>query len=194
MEFCNFPSILSMLTNGERMGLNHHHAESCETGAPEETFRSFIRVIGLIQRAMLGHFARFDISPSQWATLRNLHRAEAEGLRGLRLTDLSERLLVRPPSITGVVARLERDGLVLREASATDQRAKLVRLTRKGRDQVERIMAVHGEKIAEVLGVLSDNERNELHRLLGRLAEHLENVVLPHVEMKKEKEPAVSAV
>jgi MarR family 2-MHQ and catechol resistance regulon transcriptional repressor len=176
------------------MALNNHPDKSCKTRPPEETFRSLIRVIGLMQRVMLGHFGRFGISPSQWATLRNLHRAESEGLPGLRLTDLSERLLVRPPSITGVVARLERDGLVIRKASMTDQRAKVVRLTRKGRELVERIMAVHGEKIAEVLGVLSDDERNELHRLLGRLAGHLQDVVLPHVEKAKEKEPAVSSV
>src|SRR6516162_5894518 len=100
----------------------------------EGTFRELIRTLGLLERVMQAYFARFGISGSQWGVLRNLHRAEGEGLPGLRLTDLSERLLVRPPSVTGAVDRLERAGLVTRGGSATDHRAKLVRLTPKGRN------------------------------------------------------------
>ena len=50
---------------------------------------------------MQPYFARFGITGSQWGILRTLHRAEREGLPSLRVTDLSDRLLVRPPSITG---------------------------------------------------------------------------------------------
>src|SRR6516165_1881415 len=78
----------------------------------ESTFRELVRTFGLVERVMQSHFARFGISGAQWGVLRNLHRAEQEGLPGLRLTDLSDRLLIRPPSVTGAVDRLERAGLV----------------------------------------------------------------------------------
>ena len=65
---------------------------------------------------MQPYFARFGISGAQWGVLRQLHLAEQEGLAGLRQTDLSERLLVRPPSVTGVVDRLERVGYVQRDS------------------------------------------------------------------------------
>src|SRR5438309_10975549 len=96
---------------------------------PENAFRELIRTFGLVERVMQPYFARFGISGAQWGVLRNLHRAEAEGLARLRLTDLSERLLIRPPSVTGVVDRLERTGLVARESSPDDLRAKQVGLT-----------------------------------------------------------------
>src|SRR5438270_5216932 len=86
----------------------------------EGAFRELIRVIGLVERVMQPYFARFGISGSQWGVLRQLHRAEEDGAPGLRLTDLSERLLIRPPSVTGVVDRLERAGLVVRDGSRTD--------------------------------------------------------------------------
>src|SRR4029077_12754388 len=110
---------------------------------PDSPFRELIRILGLLERQMQPYFARFGISGAQWGVLRNLHRAELEGLGGLRLTDLSERLLVRPPSVTGVVDRLERTGLVQRDSVSTDLRVKQVRLTSQGRAVVERVLEVH---------------------------------------------------
>ena len=92
----------------------------------------------------------------------------------MRLTDLSDRLLVRPPSVTGAVDRLERMGLVAREASPTDQRAKLVSLTPAGRQLVARAREGHAARVQGVLAVLSRSEQRELHRLLDRLGDHLE--------------------
>ena len=143
----------------------------------EGAFRELLRVLGLLERVMQPYFAQFGISGSQWGVLRNLHRAEQEGLPGLRLTDLSDRLLIRPPSVTGVVDRLERAGLVVRDGSPFDMRAKQVALTAKGRELVERILAVHGQQIDTILGVLKPAEQTELHRLLTRLEQHLEGVL-----------------
>src|SRR5437016_8507265 len=105
---------------------------------PEGTFRELLRVLGLLERVMQPYFAQFGISGSQWGVLRQLHRAEQDGLPGLRLTELSERLLIRPPSVTGLVDRLERARLVVRDGSPTDLRAKQIALTRAGRKLVER--------------------------------------------------------
>jgi len=143
----------------------------------EGTFRELLRVLGLLERVMQPYFAQFGISGSQWGVLRNLHRAEEQGLPGLRLTDLSDRLLIRPPSVTGVVDRLERAGLVVRDGSPFDMRAKQVVLTAKGRELVEQILAVHGRQIDTILGVLKPSEQTELHRLLSRLEQHLEGVL-----------------
>src|SRR3712207_3285394 len=126
---------------------------SLTTSPPSEgTFQSLIRTFGLLDRLMQPHFARFGVSASQWGVLRTLARAEQAGPSGLRLTDLSDRLLVRPPSVTGVVGRLERMGLVVRGSSPGDLRAKQVRLTPKGRALLDRAAAVHRGQIERVLG------------------------------------------
>src|SRR5713101_9551992 len=90
----------------------------------DNPLREFIRVEGLVERVMQHYFARFGISGSQWGLLRTLHRAEQEGHTRLRLTDLSDRLLIRPPSVTGAVDRLERAGLVARDSASLDHRSK----------------------------------------------------------------------
>jgi len=141
--------------------------------AAERSFRQLIRTFGLLERVMQPYFARFGISGAQWGVLRNLHRAEQEGQAGLRLTDLSRRMLIRPPSVTGIADRLEKVGLIVRRASETDGRSKHVALTEKGRHLVEQVLTVHPAQIARVMGGLSVEEQEQLDHLLVRVSEHI---------------------
>jgi len=143
----------------------------------EGAFRQMIRTIGLLERAMQPFFARFGITGAQWGVLRVLHRAELEGRPGLRLTDLSERLLIRPPSVTGVVDRLERARLVARADSADDLRAKQVALTPRGRQLVAHMTELHGEHVGAVMEALTPAELGQLHDLLLRLEGHLDGLL-----------------
>jgi DNA-binding MarR family transcriptional regulator len=143
----------------------------------EPAYRALIRTMGLLRRVMEPYFAQYGISTSQWSVLRALNRAEEEeNIKGVRLTDLSDRLLVRPPSVTGAVDRMERTGLVTRAASRKDQRAKVVRLTTSGRHLVERVQAGHAQRVQRVLGALRRDEQRQLRGLLDRLGDHLEGL------------------
>src|SRR4051794_17148314 len=137
-----------------------------DEAAPDAAFRSLVRTLGLLKRVMEPHFARFGISGSQWAVLRTLHRASEEGTPTLRLRDLGDRLLIRPPSVTGVVDRLVREGFVQRSASTTDQRVRNVKLTRSGCELVARVLQRHSRQITEVLAALNDEQRAQLYALL----------------------------
>src|SRR5689334_12134790 len=127
-----------------------------DTSSTETAFRAFIRTAGLVRNRMRPYFAQFGISGAQWGILRALHRAEGEGCEGLRLTDLGRRLLVRPPSVTTLIDRLERMGLVLRTAAKGDQRTKQVKLTRAGRRLVAKVLKRHPSQICEILGCLNE--------------------------------------
>jgi DNA-binding MarR family transcriptional regulator len=151
----------------------------------DNPLREFIRVQGLLERVMQAYFARFGISGSQWGLLRILHRAEQDGQSGLRLTDLSDRLLIRLPSVTGAVDRLERAGLVARDHAALDHRSKFVGLTKKGRQLIERILAVHEKQVTKVLGGLSWKEQAEFQRLLRLLGQHLETLIARGYEVNE---------
>lgn len=144
------------------------------SGPPaERAFRELIRAFGLVERLMQPYFARFGITGAQWGVLRQLHRAEGEGLMGLRLTDLGERLLIRPPSVTAAVDRLQRLHLVTRQGVPSDLRAKQVALTDEGRGIVERVLEVHGGQIARLMGGLDTAEQETLHRLLVQTGQHM---------------------
>jgi DNA-binding MarR family transcriptional regulator len=139
-------------------------------------FRALLRTFGLLKRVMEPHFTAVGISGAQWAILRNLHDVEIAGEPAVRLGDLGNRLLVRPPSVTGLVRRLRQMGLVVVAASVADQRAKTVTLTDAGREFVSTFRARHEAKIESVLGGLDPDEREDLLRLLTRLGGHLEHL------------------
>src|SRR6266480_6320444 len=132
------------------------------TPPQDSTFRGLIRTLGLLRRVMEPHFARFALSGSQWGVLRALHRAEEEAERGLRLTDIGERLLIRPPSVTGVVDRLAKSGLLKTAMAANDHRAKRVTLTAAGRQKIRRVLDEMPAQVESVLGCLSGEERVQL--------------------------------
>ena len=153
-----------------------HYPRRAAERTKDLALRSLMRTLGLLERVMQPYFSRFGITGSQWGVLHALHRAEADGLPGLRLTDLSERLIIRPPSVTGVIDRLERLALVVREAVAGDLRAKQVRLTPQSRQLIDRVLVGHAAQIDAVLGGLTDGDHAELHRLLESLNSHLESM------------------
>ena len=145
---------------------------------PETAVRTLVRSFGLLERVMQPYFAKFGISGAQWGVLRQLHRAESEGLPALRMTELSKRLLIRLPSATGVIDRLVRDGLVTRTALNEDLRVKQISLAQKGRRRVEQVLEGYDDQIASILDGLLPSEQGELQRLLNRLREHLEHLLV----------------
>ena len=148
--------------------------ESDTSPRSDATVRSLVRTCGLLRRVMEPHFGQFGISGSQWAVLRALNRAETVGEQSLRLTDLGDRLLVRPPSVTGVVDRLDKMGLIRREPSPDDARAKQVTLTSAGRALVERVLRAMPERVDSILSDLSQSDRHALRRLLDAVSARLE--------------------
>jgi DNA-binding MarR family transcriptional regulator len=143
----------------------------------DNALREMIRTFGLVERVMEPYFAQFGISGAQWGVLRNLHRAEQEGRPNLRLGELSERLLIRPPSVTGLIDRLERAELVTRQASPTDQRARQIQLSAAGRQLVRRILVHHDAQVNKVLAGLDTAEQAELSRLLAAWGRHLNELL-----------------
>ena len=146
---------------------SHSHPPS------EAALHSLLRFMGLLRQVMDPFFSRFGISGPQWGILRVLHRAETQGEKALRLTDVSQRMLIQPPSVTGVVGRMERLGLVARKDSTDDLRVRRVGLTPGGRKLIGRVQAKHREQINAVFAGLKPDELDRLVELLEKLDAHM---------------------
>ncbi len=91
---------------------------------------------------------------------------ERDGLRG---GELAERLGVEPPTVTKMVRRLERCGLVERRRDPSDARSFRVYLTGEGRS-LEGPVARCWETVEErTLAGMSPGERKTFHRLLTKV-------------------------
>lgn len=111
--------------------------------------------------------AEFGATLPQFDLLAQLDR-EPEGLR---LGEISKRTMVTNGNITGLVERLEADGLVSRETPGDDRRVTVARLTDEGRRVFAEMAAVHETWVRELmadidqaaLSVLAHNV-DQLHR------------------------------
>ena len=89
-------------------------------------------VDGMLKREFASSLPRFDL-------LAQLYRAPS----GLRMGELSERILTTGGNVTWLVAALEREGLVKRRTAPDDGRATLVRLSAVGRRRFAAMARAH---------------------------------------------------
>ena len=88
---------------------------------------------------------------------------------GLKMRELSQRLMVTGGNVTGITDGLEKEGLVVREVDAADRRVFRVKLTAEGKKQFNRMAAEHERWIIELFGPLSSKQKKQLVELLGEL-------------------------
>ena len=93
---------------------------------------------------------------------------------GMRMNELSRRMMVTGGNITGITDQLEAEGLVERAEVAGDRRAYLVRLTPKGRQQFNAMAQAHEAWIVDAFASLSARDIQTLHALLGKVKDHFQ--------------------
>ena len=100
-------------------------------------------------------FRRFGTTLPRFDLMAQLERSPD----GLRMGELSRRMMVTGGNVTGITDQLVAEGLVERRPIATDRRAHAVRLTAKGRRRFMTMAAEHERWIEEITGELPAAER-----------------------------------
>ncbi|MYN07438.1 MarR family winged helix-turn-helix transcriptional regulator [Pseudoduganella aquatica] len=92
---------------------------------------------------------------------------------GLRMGELSKRMMVTGGNITGITDQLEQENLVMRVPDPKDGRAYSVKLTQEGRSAFARMAAVHESWVAELLQPMPAADKGQLIDLLSQMKRHL---------------------
>jgi DNA-binding MarR family transcriptional regulator len=92
-----------------------------------------------------------------------------ESFQDLSLSTLSERIRAQNSTVTGIVDRMEREGLVRRERSKTDRRVVHLRLSEKGAKLAREIQVEPMEIFRSALLSLSPSDLRDLLRILTKL-------------------------
>jgi DNA-binding MarR family transcriptional regulator len=93
---------------------------------------------------------------------------------GLRMSMLSTALRVSNGNVTGIVDRLEREGLAERQPVKDDRRAILACLTEAGRNRFEEIARAHEGWINDYLLSLSEDDASRVNSDLSAITSQLE--------------------
>ena len=108
---------------------------------------------------------RFDTTLPRFDLMAQLERSPT----GLKMNELSRRMMVTGGNVTGITDQLVAEGLVERIDVEGDRRAYRVRLTAKGRKQFNDMARQHEDWIVEAFSALSEKDMATLHKLLGKV-------------------------
>jgi DNA-binding MarR family transcriptional regulator len=124
------------------------------------------RVESIVRQSLQASFGttlpRFDL-------MAQLERAP----QGLKMSELSQRMMVTGGNVTGITDGLEKEGLVVREVDAADRRVYRVRLTAEGQRQFRRMAAEHEQWVIALFEGMGRRDKQQLVELLGVLKRHV---------------------
>jgi len=96
-----------------------------------------------------------------------------ESFDNLSLSSLSERIRAQNSTVTGIIDRMEREGLVRRERSTTDRRVVHIRLSEKGQKLARQIQVEPMEIFRGALLGLSAADLRDLLRIMNKLGKYV---------------------
>jgi DNA-binding MarR family transcriptional regulator len=130
------------------------------------SLRRIIRAVDLYSRYLA---LRYSLTGPQLVCVRQLlkHGAMAPG-------EMARRISLSPATITGIVDRLEKRGIVSRERSLEDKRKVVIALTDTGERLVKQMPPPLHETFSNRLAELTPEEQAEIDRVLAQIVEMME--------------------
>lgn len=120
------------------------------------------------KRVRTGLREQFDTTLPRFDLMAQLERHP----EGLKMKELSHRLMVTGGNVTGITDQLVTEGLVERTEVDGDRRAFRVRLTPRGHAAFAEMARQHEHWIVQAFEGLSPRDLDQLHRLLGKVKQH----------------------
>lgn len=93
----------------------------------------------------------------------------------LTIGELSQKMFLACSTMTDLIDRMEKNGVVARVRDERDRRVVRIHLLDKGREIIDQVMQARRQYLAEILAHLSDEEAGQMKKHLSIL----------HEEMKK---------
>ena len=134
-----------------------------------EIMQSLRRIFKAIQDYSYDVSDKFGTTGPQLWALKTISQNE-----NLSLGELGRRMYLHPSTITGLIDRLEKKGLVERDRDQTDRRVIKLRLTSKGKGLVKRAPNPIQGKMIYGLRRLKRKELNSIHHSVQKLVEVME--------------------
>jgi MarR family transcriptional regulator, organic hydroperoxide resistance regulator len=115
---------------------------------------------------------RLGITATQLNVLKLL-----EEIGDLSLSELSKRIASQNSTVTGIVDRMVDAGLVQRERDDDDRRVWRIRMTAKGTRLARSVTVAPWDILHQAVDGLPAGEKQELIRLLDKVAAHVNQLI-----------------
>lgn len=118
-------------------------------------------------------FARYGVTADQFVLLATLSRGDAMTQR-----ELARRMPSDPSTVRAMLVLLETQGLVERDVHPSDSRARTVALTAAGKRKFRQLWTASESIRTQMFEAIHPDDAVEFIRILKRIAESLNNVIL----------------
>jgi MarR family transcriptional regulator, 2-MHQ and catechol-resistance regulon repressor len=133
----------------------------------QEAILNLLRTSDQVHNRLGRLFRQFDLTPSKYNVLRILR---GEG-KPIPVLEVASRLIQVVPAITGLIDRLEAQGLVQRKKCEEDRRVVYVAITKRGLELLTRIEQPLTALQQDLMRIHSKADLTELIRLLEKTRE-----------------------
>jgi len=116
------------------------------------------------RRLLLEFFQAIEVPQTQIFTIMALYEKPQS-----RLSQLSRKLNVSAPTVTGIVDRLEKGGYAKRSHDLIDRRAVNVHLTKKGLDIAKKLRATLETKWYQILFKIPEADQQNFLNILKKI-------------------------
>ena len=132
-----------------------------------KAFTVLYRATSATQEVVRKDVQQYDLNVTEFAVLELLYH---KGEQPIQM--IGKKVLIASSSITYVIDKLEKKGLVQRTACPTDRRVIFASLTDTGQSLMMQIFPQHEQKIAHIFEVLNEHELETLIQYLKRVGLH----------------------
>jgi MarR family transcriptional regulator, 2-MHQ and catechol-resistance regulon repressor len=129
-----------------------------------KTWVVLARAYAAVARAVEADIAQHGLTTTEFGILEALHHKGP-----LLLGEIQRKVLVTSGGITYLVDRLVAKGLVKRQPSPDDRRARYAVLTPEGKRLIADIFPAHATFLAGMISTLSEREQGDVTALLRKL-------------------------
>ncbi|BES64122.1 MarR family transcriptional regulator [Gottschalkiaceae bacterium SANA] len=132
-------------------------------------FRQFGRTYRLAHRYLGNQLDPYGLSKGQPRILRLLvsHNCKTQ-------KDLLQKMDIRPATLTRMLQRMEKNGLLIRTPSPQDQRILEIQLTELGREAQDASARVFHKMDQEFSNLMTTEEKETLERVFTKFCQHLQ--------------------
>ena len=146
--------------NSNNLGMNLRKIDSLDLLA------EISKAAELVDKVRDKFYRNFRLSRIQFKTLYFLYLVEEDGFT---LSDLSEKLNITRPSVTTLIDRMEKAGLVKRSSNEGDRRSIKAVITDKGKEIMDDVLPNNEIFKLSILDFLSEEEKDVLHKLIMKV-------------------------
>ena len=147
--------------------------------AKEELLYNLAACYALLERKITQFLAPCGLSPVKMNAL--LMIKHIGGREGLPQVDIGTRMIVSAGNITRLIDRLEKEKLVERVSKSGDKRVKIIRITKKASDLLDRVWPVYKKQVEKIIS-LSSMDVIKAGNLLSGLREKLTKQEAKHAD------------